>query len=74
MDQEPKVPSLYHQKALPNMPTEEEKSREDSVPLDTPSSVWSSQKVWFDTPNLRTFIERLHQKLSSYLPSCIVLL
>jgi hypothetical protein len=36
MEQEPKVPSLYRQKALSNMPTEEEKSGEDSVPLDTP--------------------------------------
>jgi hypothetical protein len=39
MDQESKVPSLYHQKTLPNMPTKEEKSREDSVLSDTPSSV-----------------------------------
>jgi hypothetical protein len=56
MDQEPKVPSLYRQKALPNMRTEEEKSGEDSVPSDTPSSAGSSQKVRFDgpkSPNLR---------------------
>jgi hypothetical protein len=38
MDQEPKVPSLYHQKAPPNMPTEEEKLGEDSIPSDIPSS------------------------------------
>jgi hypothetical protein len=38
MEQEPKVPSLYRQKALPNMPKEEEKSGEDSVPSDTPLS------------------------------------
>jgi hypothetical protein len=35
---------------------EEEKSGEDSVPSDTPSSAWSNQKVRFDrpkSPNLR---------------------
>jgi hypothetical protein len=38
MDQEPLVPSLYCQKELLNMPTEEEKLGEDSIPSDTPSS------------------------------------
>jgi hypothetical protein len=40
---------------------EEEKSEEDYVPLDTPSSVWSNQKVRFDGPKS----PNLHRKVTS---------
>jgi hypothetical protein len=61
MDQEPKVPSLYRQKALPNMPTEEDKSGRTLSPQTLPQVRDRSRRSGSTDLNLRTFAERLHR-------------
>jgi hypothetical protein len=61
MDQEPKVPSLYRQKALPNMPIEEENQGRTLSPQTSPQVCDRTRRSGSTDLNLRTFAERLHQ-------------